>query len=113
MRIETRVDQDVHVMAIMGRLDALTAPEAEVVLNRAVDEGASWMVVNLAGLEYISSAGLRVLVATGKRLARENGKMVLCELHDGVREVFEISGLLFVLTVATTEDRAVSLVRES
>lgn len=100
-------------MAITGRLDALTAPEAEVVLNRAVDEDASRLVINLGGLEYISSAGLRVLVATGKRVARENGKMVLCELHDGVREVFEISGLLFVLTVAATEAMAMSQVRES
>lgn len=113
MKIETRVDQEVHIIAITGRLDALTAPEAEAVLNRAVDEGASRLVIDLGGLEYISSAGLRVLVATGKRVGRENGKMVLCELHDGVREVFEISGLLFVLTVATTEAMALSLAKEA
>ncbi len=113
MKIEMRVDQGVHTMVITGRLDALTAPEAEAALNRAVDEGASRLVINLAGLEYISSAGLRVLVATGKRVARENGKMVLCELHNSVREVFEISGLLFILTVAATEALAMSLARES
>ncbi len=112
MKIETRVEQDIHILVITGRLDALTAPEAEVVLNRAVDDGASRMVVNLAGLEYISSAGLRVLLATAKRLAREDGKMVLCALQDDVRQVFEISGLLFVLTVAATEDMARSLVTE-
>ena len=71
--------------------------------------GASHLGLNLAGVDYISSASLRVLVATPRKLSRKNGKLVLRELQLRVREIFEISGLLTMLAVAATEAEAQSL----
>jgi anti-anti-sigma factor len=109
MEILTRTEGDCTTLDIGGRLDALSAPEAQVVFNRAIETGATRLVVNLAGVEYVSSAGLRVLLATAKQLSRRGGKMVLCELQSGVRDVLRISGLLFILSVAEDETTAQSL----
>lgn len=106
MEIQSRIDPDCTTFAICGRLDALTACEAEVALNQAVDGGVSRLVLNLAGLEYVSSAGLRVLLATAKKLSRRGGKFVLCGLQSNVRDVFKISGLLFIMSVAEDETAA-------
>ena len=62
--------------------------------------------MNLAGLEYVSSAGLRVLLVTAKKLSRQNGKIVLCGLQDTVREVLTISGFLSIFQVAADEAEA-------
>ncbi|NLX96795.1 MAG: STAS domain-containing protein [Rhodopirellula sp.] len=110
MEIQSRVGDDYTTFDIRGRLDAVSASQAEAALNDAIEAGASRLVVNLAGLEYVSSAGLRVVLATAKRLSRRDGKMVLCELQSGVREVFSMSGLLSILSVAESEATAHSLV---
>jgi len=97
--------------AVTGRLDATTAPAAEATLAGAIDAGASRLVLNLARLEYVSSAGLRVLLAAAKKLSHRGGKLVLCEMPPAVRELFEISGLLTVLPVGATEADAQALVK--
>jgi anti-anti-sigma factor len=87
---------------VTGRLDASSAATAEAALSSAVAGGALRLVLDLAGLDYISSAGLRVLLATAKKVARQDGALVLCQLQSGVREVLAISGLLSVFTVTDT-----------
>ena len=109
MEIETKVGDGFSTFVVQGRLDALSAPAAEAAVNIAIEGGASRLVLNMAGLEYISSAGLRVLLATAKKLMRQNGKLVLCALRQEVLEVFEISGLLGIFPVAATEAEAQAL----
>lgn len=110
MDIQSRSGEDYTAIEIRGRLDATSAPDAEEAMTDAIQRGVTRLVINLAATDYVSSAGLRVLLATAKRLSRQGGQLVLCELQDGVREVFEISGLLTVLSVAQTEATAHSLV---
>jgi len=98
-------------LVVTGRLDATTAPAAEATLAGVIEAGAVRLVLNLARLEYVSSAGLRVFLATAKKLSRQNGKLVLCEMQPGVREIFEISGLLTVLPVGATEAEAQALAK--
>ncbi len=97
------------LFTVTGRLDASSAASAEATLAGAVEGGATRLVLNLASLDYISSAGLRVLLATAKRVARQSGKLVLCELQSGVREVLAISGLLSVFAVVDTQAEALSM----
>jgi stage II sporulation protein AA (anti-sigma F factor antagonist) len=97
---------------VKGRLDATTAPVAETTLTNSIVAGALNLVLNLAAADYISSAGLRLLVATHKKLSGQSGKLVLCELQPGVREVIEISGLLDWFMIAATEAEAQSLVAQ-
>ncbi len=112
MNIETTSDGQVTVVTISGRLDATTAPAAESALTTAIDGGAVRMVAHLADMDYISSAGLRVLLATAKALSRKDGRIVLCALQPGVREVFDISGLLSIFAVADTVEAARTLALE-
>ncbi len=112
MNIETTSDGQVTVVTISGRLDATTAPAAESALNAAIEDGAVRLVAHLADLDYISSAGLRVLLATAKALSRKDGCIVLSALQPGVREVFDISGLLSIFAVADTVEAARALALE-
>ncbi len=109
MDMQAKTGDGLMTFVVTGRLDATTAPTAQATLAGATDSGALHLVLNLAGVDYISSAGLRVLLATAQKLSRQNGKLVLCELQPGVREVLEISGLLTVFAVAATEGEAQSL----
>jgi anti-anti-sigma factor len=106
MEIQAKVGTGFTTLAITGRLDAVTAAAAEADINKTIESGATHLVMNLSGLEYISSAGLRVLLVTAKKLSRQNGKIVLCNMRDAVREVFEISGFLSIFPVAANEEEA-------
>jgi anti-anti-sigma factor len=64
------------------------------------------LLVDFKALDYISSAGLRVLLATAKRLSSEGGSLRICHLNDTVREVFEISGFSTIFSVFDTEAEA-------
>ncbi len=109
MQIEAKKIDGLTTFIVTGRLNAGTAPAAEDALTEAIDAGASRIVLNLAGVDLITSAGLRILVATSKKLSRQKGKLVLCELQSGVLHVLEISGLLTIFLVAGTEAEAQSL----
>ncbi len=109
MEMQQKAGDGITTFILTGHLNATTAPPAETALSGAIDGGASHLVLNLAGVDYISSAGVRLLLSTSKKLSRQNGKLVLCDLQRGVREVLEISGLMTVFMVATTEVEAQSL----
>ena len=107
MDIQSKVGNGFTVLTINGRLDAVTSATAEATINVAIEAGASHLILNLAGLDYVSSAGLRILLVTAKKLSRQNGKIVLCGLQDTVKEVFTISGFLSIFPVSANETEAV------
>jgi len=109
MEMQRKSGDGVTTFIVTGSLNATTSPTAGATLAGTIDAGESHLVLNLAGVDYISSAGLRVLLATAQKLSRQDGKLVLCELQPAVREVLEISGLLTVFVVAATEAEAQSL----
>lgn len=84
-------------LQIEGRLDTTTSPELEEVINTSI-EGVTDLVFDLAGLEYISSAGLRVLLAAQKKMNKQ-GNMVIRNSNETVMEVFEITGFVDILTL--------------
>ncbi len=106
---QNNADEAFLSLEISGRLDAMTAPTAEAELARAVDAGDGRLVLDLSGLDYISSAGLRILLTPAKRVARAEGRLVLFGLQPQVREVLEISGLLPIFKVAADASAAASL----
>jgi anti-anti-sigma factor len=83
-----------------GRLDAISAPEAERVLEEIQNSGSQQVLLDLEGLEYISSVGLRVILTLFKELRQKNGKVALCCLSDYVMEIFEVSGFSSVIPIA-------------
>lgn len=84
--------------ALSGRLDTLTAPQLEADL-RAAAEGTKALVLDFAELEYISSAGLRVLLAAQKAMNKVGGTMLVRNVGATVQEVFEITGFVDILTI--------------
>lgn len=107
MNITTLSEGSVSVVVLVGRLDTGTAPEAERHVFSLLDGGATKVVLDLAGLDYVSSAGLRVLLATAKRLKASGGALRVSGLNPTVREVFTISGFSTLLDVRA--DRAAAL----
>ena len=84
-------------IALEGRLDTMTAPELEAVLNESMD-GAESLTIDFSKLDYISSAGLRVLLSAHKAMSGKGG-MKVTNANEIVREVFEVTGFADILTI--------------
>jgi anti-sigma B factor antagonist len=97
MRIEKNQEGEKLNLAVIGRLDTTTAPELEQELKESL-EGVKELILDLAGLEYISSAGLRVLLAAQRRMNKQ-GSMKLVNVNELVMEVFEVTGFSTILTI--------------
>lgn len=89
---------DTLTLALNGRLDTTTAPQLEKALKENLD-GISQITFDFAGIEYISSAGLRVLLSIQKQMIATGGVMKLIHVNETVMEVFEITGFTDILTI--------------
>ena len=108
MNIDIRESAGVQILAFEGNLDTNTSPEAEAKINELIDGGASKLLVNFEQLNFISSAGLRVLLATAKKLGPAGGTLRICALNPTVQEVLDISGFGTILSVTGTEEEALA-----
>jgi len=106
MEISVTESGDVRILSFAGNLDTNTSPQAESEINRLIDAGAQKLLVNFESLDYISSAGLRILLATAKKLKASQGDLKICGLNETVQEVFDISGFATILSVTKTEGEA-------
>jgi anti-sigma B factor antagonist len=106
MEITEKEENGISIFKLSGRLDSNTSPGFEEQLVQAINNGAKEMVIDFQDLDYISSAGLRVILKTTKDLKRVDGKIILYSMQDYVREVFEISGFDTFLPIVPTLDEA-------
>ena len=106
MKILEEQHDGINVFKIKGRLDSKTSTEFEEKIIEASKGGAKSMIFDFKNLEYISSAGLRVILKATKEIKKINGLIVLCSMQDYVREVFEIAGFDTFLTIEETFDDA-------
>ncbi len=106
MEIIEKKQDNFSVFKLTGRLDSNTSLSFEKKLFEAIENGTRHMVLDFEGLDYISSAGLRVILKTTKNLKNTNGRLVLCSMQDYVKEVFEISGFDSFLPIVKTVDDA-------
>lgn len=90
---ESRADGAL-VLTLTGRLDSSTAPEFGRRLSALVERGETRVAIDFAGLDYISSAGLAVLLAATKALRAKRGDIVLAGVNDRIRQVFQMSGFV-------------------
>ncbi len=108
MEILTRKERQALVVQVKGRLDAVTAPEFDKAFTGWLGGGERRFLLNLAGVEYVSSAGLRSMLTAAKQLKGVQGRLVLCALTGPVAEVFKISGFDALLTVRASEEAALA-----
>ncbi|MBP6261071.1 MAG: STAS domain-containing protein [Chromatiaceae bacterium] len=95
------------VIAPQGRLDSTTAPAFEKQLMEYLARQSN-LILDFSALDFISSAGLRVLLMAAKRIGKDNGRFLLCEVSQPVREVLEISGFLGMIEVVGSRDEALA-----
>ncbi len=110
MEINTKKEKNATVVSVKGRLDAVSSPLFEKELSGLMTEGGKDFVIDFSQLDYISSAGLRVILATAKKLKEKEGKLFLCSLQEMVREVFEVSGFSAIIPIYASVESAVDQV---
>ena len=108
MEIVGNKQSGIHVFTVSGRLDSNTAPDFETKLLGVIKDGDKNFVMDFEGVDYISSAGLRVLLKASKILKNSEGKIVLCGLKDYIKEVFEIAGFVTIFPIVSTVDAALN-----
>ena len=96
----------INIFKLNGRLDSNTSQGFEKKLFQAISDGSKTMVVDFKDLDYISSAGLRVILKATKAIKREDGRIMLCSMQDYAKEVFEIAGFDSFLPIVATMDDA-------
>jgi len=101
MAIEIRQEQEgpFKVLALSGRLDTETAVDVELSLQDLLAVGERQFIIDLAGIGYVSSAGLRVLLSLAKQLDGGKGTLRLCGLNPSVKQVFDVAGFSKLFTI--------------
>ena len=97
MNIDIKRNTEETTLAIDGRLDTTTAPSLEKIINEDI-EGTKDLILDMSGLEYISSAGLRVLLGAQKKM-QKIGSMTLKHVSENVMDVLEMTGFADILTI--------------
>lgn len=97
LNINKQIENGAAVFALEGRLDTNTSPDLEKALREALP-GVRTLTLDFAQLEYISSAGLRVLLATQKLMNRQ-GEMKVAHVNETIMEIFEVTGFSDILTI--------------
>ena len=97
LNIKRSIQNGTAIFALEGRLDTITAPELETEIKNALP-GLTKLTLDLANLDYVSSAGLRVFLSAYKAM-KAQGEMKVCNIKEDVMEVFEMTGLSDILTV--------------
>ena len=97
---------DVLILRMKGRLDAISSPAAEKKVFEHINNGYTKLILDFATIAYLSSAGMRMLLSTSKRLKTLSGKLVVCNITSNVMDVLQMSGFDHVLELSKTEEEA-------
>lgn len=108
MKIVDKNLNDVTIVSVEGSIDALTAPEISKYMNNLISNGKTKLVANFSGVDYTSSAGLRVLLGAVKETRSRGGDLFLVGVQPDVEKVLSLSGFTSIIKVFTDEEQAVS-----
>jgi anti-sigma B factor antagonist len=109
MQLREEKKNDVHMFIPEGRLDSNTASTFEQKVDEVISTGVKWIIIDFKNLEYVSSAGLRVIFKIITDLERLEGKLVLCSMVDYIKELFEVSGFDSFARIMDNRDEAQKL----
>jgi len=97
LSITKNVENSTTTLAVSGRLDTVTAPQLEAEINSSLD-GTTFLILNFKNLEYVSSAGLRVILSAQKKMNAQ-GEMKLTNVNADVMEILEITGFADIINI--------------
>jgi len=112
MKTDISQENDTTIFALSGRLDSHSAPQFEKQVQDYLTSPAGNLVLNFNNLDYISSAGLRIILNTAKAYKPTQYRFITCSMQDHVQEVFEISGFDSFITICATVDESLETIRE-
>ncbi|UCH59614.1 MAG: STAS domain-containing protein [Anaerolineales bacterium] len=104
--VSSRDENGVQIVEVEGKLNTGASPDLEKYLSTLVEEGWTKILLNLEYLDFIASTGLRVILATGKRLVGTGGKLVICNPNLMVMDVLKMSGFNQMFEVCDSEEEA-------
>ena len=107
MEINHKEENGIVFLAFKGRLDGSSAVEAEETINTIFKGDNNRLLFDFEYLEYLSSAGLRVVLGAAKEIKRRDGKFVLCALNSYVKEVFEVSGFGAIIPITESVEAGI------
>lgn len=111
MKIQIRNDADnIELVGLEGDLDFDSSPKLKQEFSKLIEKGAAKILINLRKVSYIDSSGLATFIELFQKLKRHQGKLVLFNLSDAVRNVFEIAKLDSIFHLAKSEQEAHSLI---
>ena len=108
MDIQEETQGSLVVVAPSGRVDGFTSPELEKRISEIIERGDHRVLLDCENMEYISSAGLRVVLVSAKKCQNEGGKLAVCALQPSCKSVMEVSGFLNMLEYHDTRDAALA-----
>ena len=104
---------DVMVLMPEGRIDGSNSADFESAVMARIDDGSEAILLDFAGISYISSAGLRAVLVLAKKLNQANGRFALCSMQPSVQSVFEVSGFAQIINVLPGRDEALATMQGS
>ena len=99
MELNWNDSSNLHILNVSGNVDSNTTSEMSLAIETRLKESPKDIVIDFSGVDYISSAGLRVVIKTHHMQTSAGKKMILCSLKDYVYEIFEMSGLVKLLDI--------------
>jgi len=106
LEISEEKARGILILHVKGRLDALSSPKAEKIVFGCINDGHHKLLLDFSQMEYLSSAGMRMLLSTSKKLKSSTGKLVLCAVTPNVMDVLKMSGFDRVLEIAKSQEEA-------
>ena len=108
MIIKTANHDGNTILSVNGRVDALTSSQLEQAINTEIGRGNKQILLDFSGVPYISSGGLRVLLATAKKLKNPGDKFGICSLQPEVLKVFKLAGFTSIFSIYPSEGEALA-----
>jgi anti-anti-sigma factor len=106
--ITTTGRDNATIVSIAGRVDTATAPVLEQAINKEIETGHRHVLLNFTRVSYISSGGLRVLLATAKKLKTPGDKFAICGLSSEVHKILKLAGFTSIFSIYPTEGEALA-----
>lgn len=108
MEITTANRENATILSINGRVDTSTAPELEQAINKQIEQGNRKILLDFSKVTYISSGGLRVLLATAKKLKNPGEKFGICSLQPDVLKILKLAGFTSIFAIYPGEGEALA-----
>ena len=107
INIEKEEDQGIVIIRIEGRMDAVSTPVLERNLSQEIEKGKRRFVLDFAKIDYLSSAGMRLLLSMTKKLKEKKEGLHLCSLNEEVMEIIRLAGFERIIQIFPTEQEAI------